>query len=315
VLVFGWNSSGQLGIRPTEVFKPKTVKHVPTISAIYAGECYAMLLDVDGNVWAAGCNSYGQLGNGLSTHHVTFGLVQGVTPLLDVKFQFEKLNLPFTVSEVSCGSLHTLFVDGSGGVWGTGWNARGQLGFISEEQFLCTPIQITSVPNSFSVAAGWVHSLFLTDSGHVWGCGNGLQGKLGIPCNNDTPVAPVDISLENNLPSIRQICVGKKQSFCLDFEGNVYATGANSYGELGLGDNSTHQRFNKINNLPCIESIAFGSSHLVLVDADGAIWGCGLNSRSAIGFDVFQSKVPLKVYIAEPIGCRVVQSRNKSARK
>ncbi len=77
----GSNADGQLGdntttqrntyFAPTGIFQGKVAK-VQIGGRVYTGYNFIYVLDTDGNVWAAGRNAYGQLGNGNTTNGAMF---------------------------------------------------------------------------------------------------------------------------------------------------------------------------------------------------------------------------------------------------
>jgi alpha-tubulin suppressor-like RCC1 family protein len=63
--------------------------------------------------------------------------------------------------------------------WGKG--SKGRLGHgTSDSQLLPKNIVSLSGIKIVQVACGWSHSLFLSSEGHVFACGSGRDGTLGI---------------------------------------------------------------------------------------------------------------------------------------
>ena len=315
---FGWNASGQLGLGAIETIKiPAEIKDIPQICFISAGDNHAMILDFDGNVWVTGSNSYGQLGNGESTHHITFHKTQEEDEKKDIRdlCKFTMINMRVKIESISCGTLHSLFVDENSEIWGTGWNKHLQLGQYTETDYITVPIKIESIPKMKQVSAGWIHSLFLDFDSNVWVCGSGVYGNLGIPLKDPNElISPTKVK---KISSIREIYCGVKQSYLLSDCGIVYSTGNNMYGQLGLGDYLPRKVFNKIENIPEIEFIAVGSCFALLCDFDGKVWGVGSNNRCCLGISKkYQVNKPeLIVNLNHKIGYRTLNSRGKSARK
>lgn len=71
-------------------------------------------------------------------------------------------------------------------------------------------------------------------------------------------------------------------NFIIDKEGYVWATGENSYGRLGLGDNANRYTFEKVTNEK-FKYVYSDLSHTVMIHEDGSLWGAGLNSRYELG--------------------------------
>ena len=78
------------------------------------------------------------------------------------------------------------------------------------------------------------------------------------------------------------IAAGEHHSLFLDTEGNVWATGSNWNGQLGLGDNIQQRKVlvpTKIDNVPPIKSVAAGYEHSLLLDTEGHTWPSVSNNR------------------------------------
>ena len=130
-------------------------------------------------------------------------------------------------------------------------------------------IDITSEANLFEgktisqISAGGVHSLALDSEGQIYAWGYNYYGQLG---NGDTTDSntPVKVDASGVLAgkTITQISAGDGHSLALDSEGQIYAWGANYYGQLGNGDttsSNTPVQTNFSNMLDrSITSIKFG---------------------------------------------------------
>lgn len=66
-------------------------------------------------------------------------------------------------------------------------------------------------------------------------------------------------------------------------EGEVYATGANGYGQLGLGDTNDRTEFEKVPLEVLVQKVACATNHTVVLDVSGYAWGAGLNSSGQLG--------------------------------
>jgi alpha-tubulin suppressor-like RCC1 family protein len=73
-----------------------------------------------------------------------------------------------TVTGVSAGDSHSLYLKSDGTLWGMGYNADGQLGDGTTTS-RSLPIQVAT--NVSSVSAGNSHSLFVKTDGTLWGMG------------------------------------------------------------------------------------------------------------------------------------------------
>ncbi|XP_072351455.1 probable E3 ubiquitin-protein ligase HERC4 [Scyliorhinus torazame] len=136
--VFGWgrNDRGQLGLKDTEDrHKPNLVKLLKCKKTIHisCGEEHTAVLTKDGLVFTFGAGSYGQLGHNSTKDEIKPRLVG---------YLFGK-----RVSQIACGSYHTLvFVASSGEIYSFGRGENGQLGNQeTSDQLVPLPVNITDI--------------------------------------------------------------------------------------------------------------------------------------------------------------------------
>ena len=266
---FGRNNEGELGLGHNQyVPLPTPIPNLPKIKIISCGWNFTVCVDHEGFIWSFGTNNCGQLGTGTTTN---FNVPQKL------------FNIPPVVS-VSCGSEHTLIITNDENLWSWGRNNYGQLchGCYGYQPCILIP-QKTSFSNVSKISAGCNHSLVENNNGEIFACGNNKAGQCGLGHFNDTQITP---SLIPNLPSnIDQFVCGATQSLFLDSEGNVYSTGKNNYGELGLGHNIDRNVLNKIPNIPPIKIISCVGSSCYLIDFEGNLWIFGYNGFGQLGND------------------------------
>ena len=111
---------------------------------------HSLFLRHDGEVWAAGSNLTGAVGDGT-------GYARPATTLIMTD-----------VASISAGPLHSLFLKKDSSVWAVGWVGFGALGDgHTGECARITPVRIMT--GTMAVSAGTGHSLFLKKDGTVWG--------------------------------------------------------------------------------------------------------------------------------------------------
>lgn len=167
----GWgaNASGQLGdgstmTRPTPV--PVSLPAGVSALSVAAGGVHSLVLGSDGELYAWGDNSHGQIGDGST--------VQRTTPV--------QVSLPAGVSAlaIAAGYVHSLAIGSDGKLYAWGKNDFGQLGDGSVQQ-RTTPVQV-SLPAGVSVvrfATGFDHSLAVGSDRQVFAWGHNSHGQLG----------------------------------------------------------------------------------------------------------------------------------------
>lgn len=105
-------------------FKLNIEKKVIQIST---GCYHSLALDVEGNIWSWGSNSFGQLGDGTTTANSSPKQIS-----VDNKFV-----------QIAAGGTHSLALDTNGIIWGWGGNRRYQLGISSNKvNYKISPIQM-----------------------------------------------------------------------------------------------------------------------------------------------------------------------------
>ena len=131
-----------------------------------------MALTHDHKIYAWGSGSYGECG---------YGKFQHICIPTEVKIiqSGEEINPP--IKQISAGGHHSMILTKSGKVYTFGFGQHGQLGHKSNanqsrprlvKDLLSKPID--------KIAAGWNHSLVLTEKGDLFACGYANFGQLGL---------------------------------------------------------------------------------------------------------------------------------------
>ncbi|KAI5073199.1 hypothetical protein GOP47_0011212 [Adiantum capillus-veneris] len=184
VYSFGQGTFGALGHGNTESCS------VPTfvndlwgfgIVQIACGENHSVALSIDGQVFSWGRGKYGQLGHG--------SLNNEMSPL-QVKALADQM-----IVQIVSGGDHTMAVNSEKLVlaWGRGhWGQTG-LGTLADVH---TPTEVHLPQGELVVqaAAGARHTVVLTESGNLFGWGDGEQGQLGRSASNKVQTFPFQIS-------------------------------------------------------------------------------------------------------------------------
>ena len=260
---WGLNDHGQLGDgtsssyrnAPVRVRTPdrNTYPDLPkdfTYLQVSAGTYHSLALGSDGNVYAWGYNSEGQLGDGTTSDRNA--PVRVKTP--DRK-TYPDLPADFTYLQVSAGQYHSLALGSDGNVYAWGYNSDGRLGDGTTGGNRYTPVRVKTpdrntypdLPADFTylqVSAGSIHSLALGSDGNAWAWGNNSNGRLGnnsysessVPVRVRNPASPTDTS--KGLQAA-QVSGGGAHSLAVGSDGNAYAWGWNGFGQLGDGSRNS----------------------------------------------------------------------------
>lgn len=127
-------------------FGPVKMRHIA------AGSSFTLCCSETGDVYSWGTNAEGALGQSESVS-------SAYQPMLVDFFGVDGRD----VVKLAAGSSHSLAMTANGVVFGFGSNRFGQLGVGKHVQEAHIPIQIGIQKSCHDIAAGWWHSVFVTD--------------------------------------------------------------------------------------------------------------------------------------------------------
>ena len=120
--------------------------------------------------------------------------------------------------------------------------------------------------------------------------------------DGDLVSSPTVIS---SLVQITAVSCGVDHSIFLDINGNVFATGENDYGQLGLGKESSILEFTAIPqklNIPPIRQISCGYDFTICLSEEGTVFSFGDNRYGQLGLgDIDEHRFPQKIESLENI--------------
>ncbi|EGC39646.1 hypothetical protein DICPUDRAFT_147589 [Dictyostelium purpureum] len=283
VLGFGENNFGQIGtgdIHNKTV--PTLVENLDQFRVIDVdvGLDHSLVVTSSGHVFGWGYNVEGQIGQKV----VEYTRVQSSTDQLpgedslegqmvaDVEYSSPTL-VPglekVKISKVFCGYDSSFLLSARGNVYAFGSNEVGSLGLGGDHiGRVVTPTKVKLPEKIQQISSGSSHTLFLGNSGNVYGCGWGSEGRLGLGDNTSNRNEPVLLNYfkDNNIRIIK-VSAGGSHSLALDDQGNVYSWGNGSNGKLGHGDEKDCHLPTKINyfqNLFCLDIFSGIDNSLVL---------------------------------------------------
>ena len=265
--VFGWggNLFNKLGKKynilqgiPTQILVNNKIK------SISCGDYHSCAITEDGVLysWGGGGESYnkGQCGHGTT---------KDIQKPKKVEY-FIKHNLK--VKKVSCGGYHTIVILDSDELFSFGKGIYGQCGYGQQEN-ISIPKKVYFNENQnlkyekdknikiTDIKCGGEHSLFLSSNNNLYVCGHGYLGQLGLGNNKNISTPIIVKSLTNK--KIIEIAAGWSHSLVLTSEKNIYSTGCNKYGELGIGTNNSKYNYTWVKSLSKlnIKHISAGGHH------------------------------------------------------
>jgi alpha-tubulin suppressor-like RCC1 family protein len=206
-----------------------------------------------------------------------------------------------SVTQITAGFYHSLFLMSNGSLWATGWNLYGQLGngiYATAYPYGTNqPGQIVA-SNVTTIAVGGGHSLFLKSNGSLWAMGWNAYGQLGdgtTDNGNYETNQPEQIAATN----VTAIAAGLNHSLFLKRNGSLWAMGWNAYGQLGDGttDNGNYQT-NRPEQIVAsnVTAVAAGYRHSLFLKSDGSLWGMGNNAYGQLGDGTFNNtNLPVQI--------------------
>jgi uncharacterized delta-60 repeat protein len=255
-LVFAWGSNDRDQLGRSDVSQsttPVLVDGLTRIVAIAAGRKHNLALDADGRVFAWGDNGSGQLGDNSNVQRT---VPVPLTSLSDI-----------AIAAVAAGNYHSVALTADGRVftWGANWYGQLGNGTTSERR---TPGELSSLSQVVSVAGGGFHTLAVRADGGVLSWGHNQEGQLGRTTGPTTSPG-----LVGGLSGIVAVASGATSSHNLGLRSNgqVYAWGRNSQGQLG--DGTTIQRLTPVlvRGLSGALALAAAGYHSVAVGAGAVV--------------------------------------------
>ena len=241
----GLNSNGQLGDGTIEnKTKPVQVKidentPLTNIVKISAGNEHVLALSENGEVYAWGANSNGQLGNGTTVKNIY------ATKVLD---NVGKAILN-KVIDINSGHAHSIVLLENGEVFGFGRNDYGQLGTLDNTDKLL-PTKMDGISNAVKVQASALGTAIQNGDGKILTTGWNSNGGLG---QNHTSTGSTNATKGKNyanyvinttkngiLKDIVKVASGYQSTIALTKDGKALVWGYNRYGQLGTGNTTSY---------------------------------------------------------------------------
>jgi alpha-tubulin suppressor-like RCC1 family protein len=247
----GYSSSATL-VYPGQIF---------TTMALGGSNLYG--IDTAGNVWAAGGNANGQIGEGdILSKSVPILVAQGM-------------------SKVSAGFSQVYSLNPTTGkIWAWGLNTNGQLG-INSVLSASLPTVVVGTQFWTGLSAGSASGLFLHSSAVVYSVGSNTWGQLGQ--GSTTACSSPILVVGPNNASVSLAVSGQFHSGFLTTAGALYTFGQNTFGQMGDGTLISKSSPVLVIGSHNFKSFSMGDAHTIAIDQSGAAWAWGWNNNGQLG--------------------------------
>jgi alpha-tubulin suppressor-like RCC1 family protein len=264
-----------------------------------AGQAVFYILP-SGDVYAAGENGLGQLGQSGGTSRNYLAAIPGLVGQ--------------NVKKVAGSTTMTCALDAAGNIWVSGTNYNGELGLN-----VTNPLQpvatITKHPyfvsNSLNIVNMWssyFSTFALTNGGVLYAFGNNTSGQLGFDSGNATwVISPAIVPTGALSGTIVDIQIGHSHTLLLTSTGAVFCTGNNTLGSCGTDTwQQQYNTFTAVLGVPGASSILVqDKTSFAVVSGTLFAWGdvvkqgCGV--RYNVPVQILGSTAFQKVYCGDQV--------------
>lgn len=322
LLAAGSNDYGQLAnpaantdnaIKPTQVVLPTGKKAAEAYTNFLSLGYDLFVKTTDGQVWGAGLNDKGQLGN------KTTG---GATPTM------QQFVLPDGESATYVSTLgnSTFVLTDKGNIYAAGNCDKGSLGTgcssgsVSSPQRVALP-PVTSDPNTVPDAymVNDSRTVFVKmKGGRVYGWGANDCGQLatGDTNNASLPTKIKDFG-DDGQPKATKMALDGCTFYAVDDAHNAWSTGGNFAGQMGAGlsgNNYTDRGMHKVlipDSEGGVVDVSSDQFFATFQTTSGQVYGAGLNDAGQLG-DTTMTDRNTPVRFRLPSGVSAVQTYNSS---
>ncbi len=263
---WGDNGYGQLGIGSWggHHYQPTAVGSEHWLN-VRAGYKHSLGIQTDGSLWGWGSNEKSQLGSMAILHYK---------------------NEPFRIGTdndwigITASRSTSIAIKNNHLLYGWGYNKFGQLGNKkTDTQY--TPLHILSAHTWRQISIGEHHVLAIRDDRTLWAWGSDGWGQLGDgPGGISNVYNPVQEA--THATTWKSVAAGANFSVGLQTDGSLWTWGANTSGQLGLGNNDSKDTPTHV-GMDSWSHICAGASHAAAIRTNGHLYAWGGNGSGQLG--------------------------------
>lgn len=292
----GSNTLGALGVgvATSTITEPRQVvlpEGVDRFTAVAASATQSLGLSEDGRVWGWGQNN-GALG---LDPEAPSGATRIPAPVV----------LPDGVraSVIAAGESHFVLLSEDGDVytWGSGSSGALGHGVLNDRIAVPTRLDLPGAAPVVEIASGQRHTLARTADGEIYAWGYNHAGALGDDTATDSAV-PVRVQLPDGV-RVAAMTAGFVHSVAITDDGELYAWGLNTWGELGNGSSASSRVPRAAWMPPGVRfvQVAAGHHHTSALTADGDVYSWGWNQYRQLGHGITSTREPYAVLSSDVV--------------
>lgn len=273
--LFSWgrNRVGELGLGEEIgdfVPTPRQIGNKSNWVYVLAGRASSYAINTDGELFAWGSNSNGQLGIGNNEN-------KSIPQLVGTSNNWTNV--------VSNGG-HVLAINTEGEIYAWGDNSYGQLG-LGHQIRQNTPQQVGTFSNWIKVSAGAANSLAINSKNEIFSWG------AKIPTTNAI-LKPEKLGDKSNWVEI--FAGDAMHSFAINTNGHLYGWGRNTESVLGIENYQQNSIPTLVDSFNYWKSISTSYDHTLGLNNKGELFAWGNNSHGQLGTDFFRNQnTPVRV--------------------
>jgi alpha-tubulin suppressor-like RCC1 family protein len=279
---WGSNDSGRTGLGETtgNTLVPTRVGSANNWAEVSAGFTHSLAVTTNGELWAWGGNTVGQLGRGNTTSPQT-------TPV--------RIGTDTNWLKVCAGVNVSFAIKTNGELWAWGTNGDGRTGLGTTSGNTLSPTRVGTATNWREVSSKSFHVVAVNTLDQLFAWGNNSSGELGRGNTTTPQTTPLRVGTSVNW---KTASAGSGFTLGVTTTGELWAAGANTVGQLGRGNTTSPQTtLVRIGSLSDWSKVSAGSSHSVAVKTNGELWAWGENTSGQIGINsqVSPQTSPVKI--------------------
>lgn len=224
VWVWGKNDKGQLGDRTTINNAVPNKVTLTYLENVAAGYDHSLVLKQDTTLYSFGSNTFGQLGD-----------------IRNEKYNLKPVSIRTGIEGIDAGSYQSYAWNKEGKVYACGYNVWNNLA-TGSNQNLYSLTEIPGLNNIKKVASGEGAAFAINNDGQLffWGDKEDFPFDMGVSIPENSAVLSIDIGEVEDVAASNDFAVIVKK------DQTVWTVGSNTYGQLGIGDNSSRSQFTPV---------------------------------------------------------------------